>query len=469
MKHFDVIIVGAGTAGLSARKQVTKKTQNYLVVDRGPLGTTCARVGCMPSKVLIQVANDIHQSQKITSLGFLNNGESLIKTKEIMTHVRALRDRFVSGVLSGKEKWEEKFILGEASFIDSNTLEINGEFFTTDKFIIATGSSPLIPKEWLEYKKFLIDTDSLFELEDLPKSMLVVGLGAIGFEMGQALSRLGVKVVGVNKSASMAGLSDPELQKYVAHHLNNEFPIFQSEVKFIGPTDGTQISAEIAGTVHQFEKVLVCVGRRPNLSKLKLENTGVALNEKGIPEFSSTNLSLKDLPHVFIAGDVNAYRSILHEATDEGKIAGHNAVSEILCYKRKVFLGITFSDPNIATIGERFSSLKKEKINFITGKVSFEGQGRAIVKLKEQGLLHIYASKVNGKILGAELQAPGGEHLAHLIAWVISMDMTVSEVLKLPFYHPVVEEGLRTALRDAAKQIENYTEELMNCDDPPIR
>ena len=120
-------------------------------------------------------------------------------------------------------------------------------------------------------------------------------------------------------------------------------------------------------------------------------------------------------------------------------------------------------------IGDNYSSLKKDNVNFIIGKVSFEGQGRAIVKLKEQGLLHIYVNKENGKILGAELQAPSGEHIAHLLAWVISMDMPVSEVLKLPFYHPVVEEGLRTALRDAAKQMEHYVDELMNCDDSPIR
>ncbi len=469
MKHFDVIIIGAGTAGLSARKEVAKKTQNYLIVDRGPLGTTCARVGCMPSKVLIQVANDIHQNKKLISMGLVSVENSSTNIKDVMIHVRALRDRFVSSVLSGKDNWNDKFISGEATFINSNTLEINGETFRADKVIVATGSSPLIPKEWLDYKKFFLDTDSLFELETLPEKMLVVGLGAIGFEMGQALSRLGVKVIGVNKSPSLGGLSDPELQEYVALHLNREFKIFQSDVKFVGSSEESQVSAEIEGIIHKFDKVLVCVGRKPNIANLQLEKAGAVLDEKGIPEFSSTNLSLKKLPHIFIAGDANAYRPILHEASDEGKIAGYNAVHETQCFKRKVSLGITFSDPNIAMIGEKFSSLKKENVNFITGKVSFEGQGRAIVKLQEQGLLHVYIDKVSGKILGAELQAPSGEHIAHLLAWVISMDMTISEVLKLPFYHPVVEEGLRTALRDASKQMEHFEDELMNCDDSPIR
>ena len=133
--------------------------------------------------------------------------------------------------------------------------------------------------------------------------------------------------------------------------------------------------------------------------------------------------------------------------------------------------GVTFSDPNIATVGKRFSDLKEENIEFVTGKVTFEGQGRSIVKLKEQGLLHVYIDKVTGVIYGAEMQAPSGEHLAHLLAWAISMKLTVFEALKMPFYHPVIEEGLRTALRDGANQLENGSEqsELFRCDDAPIR
>ncbi|MEO0405570.1 MAG: dihydrolipoyl dehydrogenase, partial [Bacteroidota bacterium] len=105
-----------------------------------------------------------------------------------------------------------------------------------------------------------------------------------------------------------------------------------------------------------------------------------------------------------------------------------------------------------------------------TGQVSFEGQGRSIVKLKEKGVLHIYANKSDGIILGAELMAPDGEHLAHLIAWAMSLDLTVQEALKMPFYHPVIEEGLRTALRNAAEQVEVKAEsELFRCEDPPIR
>jgi len=167
---------------------------------------------------------------------------------------------------------------------------------------------------------------------------------------------------------------------------------------------------------------------------------------------------------------VNGDRPILHEAADEGIIAGHNAVNEEQCFKRRVPLGITFSDPNIAFVGSRHQDLVHQNRDFVIGKVSFEGQGRSIVKLKEQGLLHIYADTKSGEILGAELQAPDGEHLAHLLAWAISLKLTVEETLRLPFYHPVIEEGLRTALRDCARQIHGQDlKELFRCQDSPIR
>ncbi len=180
MKNYDVVIIGAGTSGLTARREVAKKTDNYIVIDDGPLGTTCARVGCMPSKVLIQVANDFDRRKKFTSIG-INGGEALsLDGKKTMEHVRQLRDRFVSGVKSSIPEWENKLLRGRAKFIDANTLQVGEEKFTADKIIIATGSRPVIPGPWLDYKNHLFDTDQIFEMENLPESMAVIGLGVIG-------------------------------------------------------------------------------------------------------------------------------------------------------------------------------------------------------------------------------------------------------------------------------------------------
>ena len=471
MKKYEVVIIGAGTSGLTARREVSKKTDNYVLIDDGPLGTTCARVGCMPSKVFIQAANDYFRKHKLQEQGILNGEALTVDTKQVLKHVRSLRDRFVRGVKSSMPEWEDKLIRGRAEFIDANTVKVNGEKIYGEKIIISVGSRPVVPRPWLEYKENLITTDDFFELDELPKSMAVIGLGVIGIELGQALSRLDVDVVGATVGKSIGGLSDPKLQEYVAEKFQKEFPIHFNGAEIIGKTNSGLLQVKADDKIYEVEKALIAVGRRNNLDKLKIENLKLELNKIGVPEVDSSTMSLKALPHIYLPGDGNATKAILHEAADEGVMAGFNAVrKEQQCFKRRLWLGVTFSDPNIATVGKRYSDLVNSKEDFVTGAVSFEGQGRSIVKLKEQGILHVYANKETGKILGAELQAPDGEHLAHLLAWAMSMGLSVFEALKFPFYHPVIEEGLRTALRDAASKVATESKyELARCSDAPIR
>lgn len=451
MKHYDVVIIGAGTSGLTARREVEKKTKNYIVVDDGPMGTTCARVGCMPSKVLIQVANDFEQTKKFPQVGIHGHENLTINTSEVMAHVRKLRDRFVRGVKNPMANWEEHLVQKRAKFIGPNELQIGDEVVKADKVIIATGSSPVIPKDWKPFSDAFITTDSFFELETLPKSVVVVGLGVIGIEIGQALHRLGVEVIGVTRNESLGGVTDPKIQSYVCEKFQKEFPIHYNGLEFLEITKDKKLKFKADGKIYEVDKALMSLGRSANVKNLGLETLDINLDEKGQPEIDSQTMQLVQAPHLFLAGDANSDRPILHEAADEGLIAGYNAVNDVVSFKRRTPLGVTFSDPNIAFAGLKYKELKDK--DYVTGEVTFEGQGRSIVKLKEQGLLHVYVDKKTHKILGAEMQAPDGEHLAHLLAWVISLDLSVDEVIKLPFYHPVVEEGLRTALRDASKKL----------------
>ena len=266
--------------GLPLVVKSQKKLRTISVVDDGPLGTTCARVGCMPSKVLIQVANDHHQSQKLISKKLVDGTVGKINQQETMAHVRSLRDRFVNGVLSGMPEWEDKFIKGRTEFVDDKTVSINGELIQANSFIIATGSRPILPGPWKDYTKFFLDTDSFFEQETLPDKILVVGLGVIGLELGQALSRLGTEVVGVYRGNGMGGLTDPKIQSYVHDKLKEEFPVFSNGVEFTGDPNAEQISAKLDGEIHKFDKVVLAVGRRPNVDKMGLENLNITLDKK---------------------------------------------------------------------------------------------------------------------------------------------------------------------------------------------
>ena len=468
MKKYDVAIIGAGTAGLTARREVAKKTDNYVIIDDGPLGTTCARVGCMPSKVLIQAANDFHRRHALEQQGISGAEQISVDKDKVMQHVRSLRDRFVRGVKSSLPEYQDKLIRKRAKFIDQNTLDLGDEVIYAEKIIIATGSSPIIPKPWLEYRDHLLTTDQFFELEKLPDSVAVIGLGVIGIELGQALNRIGVKVLAAGLGKEIGGATEPELQDYILSKLSDEMPIYTNGANIIGKENG-KLLIEVDGKTIPVDKAIISVGRKPNTFNLGLENLSEDYHNT-VPEFSRSDFSLNLFENIFLVGDVTSERTLLHEAADEGFIAGHNAVNPKQCFKKRPMLGITFSDPNIATIGKRYKELNDENINFVTGEVTFEGQGRSIVKLKEKGLLKLFAKSDTGEILGAELFAPDGEHLAHLIAWGIALKLTVQEMLTMPFYHPVVEEGLRTALRDARSKIDNPGEfELFRCQDTPIR
>ncbi|MGB7946678.1 MAG: dihydrolipoyl dehydrogenase, partial [Candidatus Binatia bacterium] len=169
-------------------------------------------------------------------------------------------------------------------------------------------------------------------------------------------------------------------------------------------------------------------------------------DERGLPPYDPTTLQVADLP-IFIAGDANASLPVLHEAADEGRIAGFNAVQKKpRCFKRRTRLKIVFSEPNVAVVGKSFAEVKNQEIAI--GEARFERQGRARIMAENPGILRVYGNRSDGRLLGAELAAPAGEHLAHILAWVIERRATVFEALQMPFYHPVVEEGLQTALRD---------------------
>ncbi|EGR4407474.1 hypothetical protein H2663_12365 [Vibrio cholerae] len=179
-----------------------------------------------------------------------------------------------------------------------------------------------------------------------------------------------------------------------------------------------------------------------------------------MPEFDRNTMQLGDLP-LFIAGDVNADLSLLHEAADEGYIAGVNAVSDSLtCFKRRTPLAIVFSEPGIAAVGLRFNQLAA---SCLVGCVDFSKQGRALTAQINQGVMRIYADCDNYRILGAEMCAPAAEHLAHLLALAIYRELTVHDMLAMSFYHPVLEEGLRTALRDISVQSAVSQADLSHC------
>ena len=455
-REVEVAIIGSGTAGLNAMGRVRRAKKSFVLINGGEPGTTCARVGCMPSKALIQVAEDFHRRTLYPRMG-IEGGDGLsVDLPEVMEYVRELRDTFVDRVLSNSTDHlsEEEFIEQYARFVEPNLLELeDGSRIRAERIVIATGSTPIVPEAWKAFGDRIVTSDELFELEELPASMAVVGLGVIGLELGQAIARLGVEVTGFDLAERLGGATDPKVVEAAREVIGKEFPLHLGHpVEVSEEPDGRlRVTAGEASVV--VEKVLASMGRRPNLDRLGLEKLGVELDENGIPPYDPNTMQIGELP-LFLAGDVDADRPILHEAGDEGKIAGYNAAHwpEIRAFRRKVPLAITFCDPNIVRVGRCFSELDPETTAI--GEMKVAPVGRALIMGRNRGTIRVYADKASGQFLGAEMCAPRAEHLGHLLAWCIRKGATVGELIQMPFYHPVMEEALQAALNVLYHQVE---------------
>lgn len=458
----DVAIIGSGTAGTAAYLSARAHTDSILLIEGGNYGTTCARSGCMPSKLLIAAAEVAHQARHADRFG-IQASDLVVDGPAVMARVQRERDRFVGFVLAAVDamprgdRWTAK-----VSFQDANTLVTpQGQLIHARRIIIATGSTPVLPPLLHGLDKHLLTSENVFELPTLPKSMAVFGTGPLGIELGQAMSRLDVAVKMFGIGGGIAGIRDTGMRDYANKIFNDEFYLdADAEVESVSEADtgvvlryrhkdGTQIAEE-------FDYVLAATGRAPDLAGLSLENTGLQLDDRGVPLFDRYTLQCGDST-IFIAGDASDDIPLLHEAADQGRIAGDNAgrYPNVVPGRRRTPLAIVFCDPQVASAGIPLKTLNQHfQGRFATGCASFEEQGRSRVMLRNKGMLKVYAELNGGVFLGAEMFGPGAEHIGHLLAWAAQKRMTVEEMLEMPFYHPVLEEGLRTALRDAKHQLD---------------
>lgn len=462
----DVAIIGAGSAGLSARRVVVAQRMSALMIDPGPYGTTCARVGCMPSKLLIAAADAAHEVQKASMFG-VHAGEVQIDGKAVMARVKFERDRFVGFVNESIDDHIEQgnLLSGRATIVEQNKLSVEKAdgskvIVEFERLVLAVGGRPITPPPFRHIiEPVLITNEQIFDLEDLPESMLVIGLGVIGIELGQAMSRLGVRTTLLGVGGTIGPIHDPEILEEAKMVFKKELDLHPNyELKSISMLDNNAgveihfVDSDGNERTETYAKVLMAAGRRPNMDLLGLENIGVQRDANGEWGINKGTLQLRDLP-IYIAGDANNFHPLLHEATDDGRLAGENAVRhpEALAPSRRTKIAVMFSDPQIAIIGH--NDRQFHGMDLAEGKVTYSNQGRARVMGVNQGIFKIYGEYHTGRIVGGEFFGPRAENMAHLLAWAIQAGLTVDDALSMPFYHPVLEEGLRTALRDLSSQI----------------
>jgi dihydrolipoamide dehydrogenase len=377
-----------------------------------------------------------------------------------MKRVQQMRDEFVAGVLRNIDAIPEREkLMGSARFLDPHTVRINDHTQVEAKaIVIATGAETFIPPVVKPAEERLLTNEKVFELQTIPKSLFVVGMGLVGMELAQAFSRLGTRAVLLDLVRVVCGLTDPVI-------LETAFDIFQRELKLRAPAQikavekvnkGVQVTYQTENEQNHLETaqyILCATGRPPQIKDLNLEKTGLSLDKHGLPPFDPKTGQCAN-SHIFMAGDVVGEKQTLHEAIDEGRIAGTNAAHypNITSFERKTPLAVAYTDPQIVTFGKSFRDFGEQGPAFV-GTIDCEIQDRSRILNVNRGLGHLYVDTA-GTLLGGELIGPRAEHLGHLLAWCTQQGLTVNEMLNMPFYHPSFEEGIKDALVELQNEID---------------
>ncbi|MBW4330329.1 dihydrolipoyl dehydrogenase [Stakelama sp. CBK3Z-3] len=441
----DVAVIGAGTAGLAAERAARANGASTLLIDPEFIGTLCANYGCMPSKLLIAAARARHQVDQAGLFG-IDVGSVAVDDAALLNRVRSERDRFAALTRDSIETLPDGIcIKSHARFTGPDTLVLDdGRTVKAGAIVIATGSGAALPAPFDMLGDRALTNRSVFEIETLPDSLGVVGSGSIGLELAQAFARLGVKVTLLDKAERMGNVRCARVHGALRKIMERDMAVHLGvDVDAECAQSGVRLTWSGKETGEALvDRVLVAVGRPPTLEGLWLEKAGIACDDSGVPCHDRATMRCGDSA-IFLAGDVAADFPLLHEASHDGAIAGRNAAAlpaEIRT-ERYVSFAITFTDPPLVSIG------KSEEHGAVTGTTSFDDQGRARVEGRDEGALTLYAAAPHGTLIGADLIAPAGEHLGHILAWAIQHKMTATQLLQMPFYHPTIEEGLKKALR----------------------
>jgi len=289
--NVDTVIVGAGSAGLSALREVRRYTDDFLLINDGHWGTTCADVGCMPSKALIEAANTFHRRGTFAEFGITGADGLRANIPAVLARVRKMRDAFVKGPGSVPKKLGSRAVAGRARLLGPGRLTVNGREITARAIILAPGSRPIVPGPWRAFGDRILTTDTLFEQTDLPRRIAVIGMGAIGVEIAQALARLGLQVAGLDTSDRLAGIDDPEVLAAFRPLIATDIALYLGAAAELENT-GDTIRVSGAGGSFDADAVLAAMGRRPNIDDLGLETLGVPLDDNGMPEIDPTSLRI---------------------------------------------------------------------------------------------------------------------------------------------------------------------------------
>ena len=444
---YDLIIIGAGSAGLVVASVAARLGVKVALVDKGTLGGDCLHYGCVPSKTFIHSAKIAHLARTSDHYG-VKTGEVETDFPRVMERVREVisiiqnhadnPDRFRA---MGCDVWTEV----SATFVDPHTVDIGDRKITGRKIAICAGSRPSsLPLPGLRDAGFLTN-ETVWELTEQPSSLMIIGSGPIGCELAQAFQRLGTQVTLLNRSDRIMGKEDPDVQSLIRDIFAKEGITLRLgvEMKEVRNRSGSKKTLVLVDDEVTADAILVAVGRTSNADTLKIENAGVKLDKRG---YIATNAKLRtNVQHIYAAGDITGHLQFTHSAGYEAGVIISNAILHI---PKKLDLSVipwtTFTDPEVASTGINETEAAKRGVLHTISKFPFENQDRALAESENRGFIKLILGRKD-HILGCQIVGPHAGELIH--EWIVARaaGLSLSKLSRLVHVYPTLAGGNQQA------------------------
>lgn len=455
---FDVAIIGGGSGGYAAARTTAGQGLKTVVIEGGEeVGGLCILRGCMPTKALLHAAEVMHLVSHPEAFGIRTEGVTFDFAK-VMARKDALIKDFADYRTQQLNGGKFKFIRANARFADSHTLELsNGSRLTAANFVISTGST-LAPSPLPELNELdCLTSDSALKLTRLPRSIIVLGGGAVALEFAQFFSRFGVKTTVIQRSPHVLHEMDSDAAKVVETVFRRQGITVFTDTKLtnarrLGGSKEVFFQHEGETKRALADEIFYALGRVPQISSLGLDAAGVQLEYGRI----KTNLQMQtSAPHIYAAGDCTGLHEIVHIAVQHGEVAGHNIAHpdrpKQMDYR--LITEVVFTDPQIASVGLTEKRAHVRNIPYLVASYPFDDHGKSLIMDAKDGFVKLLADPQTGEIIGGSCVGWMGGELIHEIVAAMAKRMMVHELAAMPHYHPTLAEIWTYPAEEIADQI----------------
>lgn len=446
----DLVVIGAGPGGYAAAFMAADLGLKTLLVDKeANPGGVCLYRGCIPSKALLHAAKVLTEAEEASEIG-IEFGEATIDVEKLAGWKNSVVERLTSGLGQLRKARKVEHVQGTAKFVDAHTLEVegSGQQIRFRHAIIATGSRPIIPGPLaIDSDRVMTSTEAL-ELESLPDSLLVVGGGYIGLELGTVYAALGSAVTVVEMMDSLLAGADKDLVRVLEKRIHERFEevlLGTSVVAMEDTGDGVKVTFRAGESEREqnFEKVLVSVGRRPNSENLGLENTKVVVSQQGFIEIDTQCRTAES--HIFAIGDVSGQPMLAHRATHQGRLAAEVINGSKAVFDPHAIPAVVFTDPELAWTGLTENEAKAAGLNYKVSKFPWGASGRSLTLGRSDGLTKVIVDADSERILGVGIVGPGAGELIGEPTLAIEMAASVKDLGLTIHAHPTLSETVMEA------------------------